>query len=334
MKVLTNISQIDRTQWLDLINRSPVTSIFQAPELYDFYKNLRNVDQQVVAISEDSTLTGLIVSVIQKEGRGIKGKLTSRAIINGGPLLDNNITDIALKKLLNTTRDMLSTHCIYIESRNLNDYSRWRKVFEECGFHYNPHYNFHIDTTNPIEVDKRMDKSRRRRIRRAKENNVIISTNETDITDFYVILSELYHKKIHKPLPPKELFQRLIQMPFAKYFIIKNENGVIIGGQLILMLEKKIAYAWYCCGLDQEYHDLYPSIMANYAAIRHATDNGFYRYDMMGGGSPDDGGYGVRDFKAQFGGTLVEHGRYLHVCRPAIYWIGNKAISLLKYLQK
>lgn len=31
---------------------------------------------------------------------------------------------------------------------------------------------------------------------------------------------------------------------------------------------------------------------------------------MMGAGVPNDGGYGVRDFKAKFGGELVEYGRF------------------------
>ena len=99
-------------------------------------------------------------------------------------------------------------------------------------------------------------------------------------------------------------------------------------GQLILMLGKRVAYAWYCCGLDREYHDLYPSIMANDAVIRYAAENGFERYDMMGAGTPKED-YGVRDFKAQFGGALVEHGRFIFVCRPVIYNLGKIVINIL-----
>ena len=227
----------------------------------------------------------------------------------------------------------LKQHCIYIETRNLNSYARWKQTFEICGFSYLPHYNYHIDVSESELVDKRIDKSRRRRIRRAKENGVSINCDCPDIKGFYDILSNLYRTKIHKPLPPFSLFEQLGKMPFAKYFIVKDTYGNTIGGQLILMLNQRVAYAWYCCGLDKEYHDLYPSIMANYAAIRYAAENGFERYDMMGAGKPDED-YGVRDFKAQFGGTLVEHGRFLHVCRPVVYWLGSKAIAFLKYLKK
>ena len=160
------------------------------------------------------------------------------------------------------------------------------------------------------------------------ENGVTTSNDIANLPDFYNILSKLYHTKVHKPLPPYQLFERLSKEPFARYFFVHNDKGETIGGQLILMLDQRVAYAWYCCGLDKEYHDLYPSIMANYAAIRYATDNGFERYDMMGGGTPGED-YGVRDFKAQFGGALVEHGRFLQLCRPLIYKAGKMAIKIL-----
>ena len=38
----------------------------------------------------------------------------------------------------------------------------------------------------------------------------------------------------------------------------------------------------------------------------------------------------VRDFKAKFGGELVEHGRFLCVRKPLLYWIGKTGVKLLK----
>jgi lipid II:glycine glycyltransferase (peptidoglycan interpeptide bridge formation enzyme) len=49
----------------------------------------------------------------------------------------------------------------------------------------------------------------------------------------------------------------------------------------------------------------------------------------MGAGSPDQP-YGVRDFKAEFGGELVEHGRFLCVRKPMLYAIGKMGVKLLK----
>ena len=332
MKLLTEITAIDRSKWEALVEHSTVANIFQTPDIFDFYTNANLGKVSVFAVEENNMLKGVVVALLQAEC-GIKRHLTARAIINGGPLLADDISDKVLHFLLENVISALKHHCIYIETRNLNDYSHWRDTFEACGFSYVPHYNFHIDTTDQALVDKRMDKSRRRRIRRATEHGVTISNDNALLPDFYKILYNLYHTKIHKPLPPYTLFEQLTKEPFARYFFVKDPENNVIGGQLILMLDNRVAYAWYCCGLDKEYHDFYPSIIANYAAIRYAADNGFERYDMMGGGKPNED-YGVRDFKAQFGGTLVEHGRYLHICRPAIYWMGSKAIAILNHLHK
>jgi len=62
---------------------------------------------------------------------------------------------------------------------------------------------------------------------------------------------------------------------------------------------------------------------------RYAVQNGYQHFDMMGAGKPNDG-YGVRDFKAKFGGQLVEYGRFLYVLNPLLYNIGKLGVKLLK----
>ncbi len=327
MKILNNISLIDRKQWVALVNRSPVASVFQTPELFDFFIDIGLYGIDALGVEENGVLKGLVVCVIQSEGKKMKKRLTTRVIINGGPLLDESITDEALKLLLFTVLSEFNKQCIYIETRNLNDYSRWRKTFEACGFEYQPHYNFHIDTSE-IEIEKRFDKSRRKRIRKALDNGVVINCDNACLPSFYSILSDLYCNRIHKPLPPYAMFESLLNHPFAKYFFVVSPKGEVIGGQLILLLGNQVVYAWYCCGLDQDYRDLHPSIMANYAAIRYAADNGFKRFDMMGAGKPGDN-YGVRDFKAQFGGELVEHGRFLRINKPLVYKAGSFVLKLI-----
>ena len=148
------------------------------------------------------------------------------------------------------------------------------------------------------------------------------------MASFYEILKELYQTRVHKPLFPLDFFERIASQPFTHLFLVKTIEGKVIGGQLCVELQNKVLYSWFCCGMDNDYHDLFPSIMANYAAIRYAVDHGFNRLDMMGAGSPGDGGYGVRDFKAQFGGTLVEHGRFLHVNRRLVYSLGKIYVNL------
>ena len=48
----------------------------------------------------------------------------------------------------------------------------------------------------------------------------------------------------------------------------------------------------------------------------------------MGAGKPNED-YGVRDFKLQFGGELVEHGRYNNIFNPSLYKIGLLGIKIM-----
>lgn len=65
---------------------------------------------------------------------------------------------------------------------------------------------------------------------------------------------------------------------------------------------------------------------------RYAAEHGYVRFDMMGAGAPSDGGYGVRDFKAKFGGQLVEHGRFKYILNKPLYKLGTIGVQLIRKL--
>ena len=93
--------------------------------------------------------------------------------------------------------------------------------------------------------------------------------------------------------------------------------------------ENGVVYEWYECGMNAAYKEQYPSVMATWAGMQYAHEQGCARYDMMGAGVPGVP-YGVRDFKSEFGGTLVEHGRWLYVAKPWLYAIGKAGVEMLK----
>jgi hypothetical protein len=53
----------------------------------------------------------------------------------------------------------------------------------------------------------------------------------------------------------------------------------------------------------------------------------------MGAGKPGSE-YGVRDYKIQFGGELIEYGRYIRINQKLLYHIGRKVIEINKKLKK
>ena len=126
-------------------------------------------------------------------------------------------------------------------------------------------------------------------------------------------------------------FQNFVQHKCGKLFLLKYNNK-IIGGTVCPILDNKIIYEWFACGIDGEYKNIYASTFATWAPMKFAVENQIPLYDMMGAGKPNEA-YGVRDFKSKFGGELLEHGRFLYVSNPLFYYLGKKVIQVLKKLK-
>lgn len=332
MKTILNVNDIDLGNWESLVKTSSVATWFQTREAFVFFDSLSFMESFVMAVESGGVLKGLVVGYIQKDGGKLKQFFSKRAIILGGPLLADDITDEELKALLKALKDGLKQKAIYIETRNFNDYSQWHGVFAECGFAYEPHYNVQIDTTSLEAVNGKLDRNRRRNIKKATGNGVVIDENPTekDLEAFYAMLDELFRTKVKSPLYPYEFFAKLRALPSSRFFMAKDACGKLLGGLVCIVLEGRAVYAWAACGDDQNHRDLSPSVMVNYAAICHAAKHGFPRFDFMGAGKPDDGGYGVRDFKLKFGGELVEYGRFVHICSALLFNLGKLAVKIMK----
>ena len=84
MKIIT---QIEDSQWNDLVNKSAVASYFQTPACYRFYRTLSFLEPFVYGITDNDKLLGVIQGYIIADGGIIKRYLSRRAIIPGGALL-------------------------------------------------------------------------------------------------------------------------------------------------------------------------------------------------------------------------------------------------------
>ena len=323
---------IDPVLWSELVKQSPVATWFQTKEAFLFFDDLSFFEAFAIAVESDGRLKGLAVGYIQKDGGKIKQFFSRRAIVVGGPLLSDGITDEELAFLLSALVKRLHKKAIFIETRNFNDYSRWQPVFERVGFSYEPHYDVQVDTTSIELVNSKLDRNRKRNIKKALDNGIVIDENPNadDLRELYSMLEELYTKKVKTPLFPFEFFEKLSKIPSSRFFVAKNAEGQLLGGMVCVALEHRAVYAWLACGDDYNYKSLSPSVMVNYAGVSCAAREGMLRFDFMGAGKPDDGGYGVRDFKLKFGGDLVEYGRYVHVCNRLLFGIGKLGVKILK----
>ncbi len=357
--MILSYEEIDREEWSRLVRTSATGTWFQTPEAYDFFASqLELFKPFCVAISNEAslseaqhsinlslqTLRAVCVGYVTKEKNALKQFFTRRAIIIGGPVLADDATDeeveallCALKSSLLSGRDGVGLPPIYIETRNFNDYSRWKGAFEKAGFEYQKHLNFHVDTSTPEIVESNLGKSRKRDIRTTiREGVTITSINELGLQiddferermvhEYYAILKNLYTTKVKTPFFPESFFQTLAKHPDAR-FLLTELNGKIIGGTVCVAQEGKCLYEWFACGEDGVYPHVFPSCYATYAGIYYAAEHNMPRFDMMGAGKPDEA-YGVRDFKAKFGGKEVEHGRFICIMVPLLYKIGAMGVN-------
>ena len=328
IKILT-YHEIDQQQWQELVQSSPVATWFQTDEAYRFYQSVGGMQAFAYGASEEGRLVGVVVGYITKEKNPTKQFFTRRAIIYGGPLLAEDISNEALIALLKAIRRQ-GDKAIYVETRNFHDYSRWKFVFIANGFKYQSHLNFHVNTTSADLAQSNIGKHRWKYIRLSMRDGAKIAENPSidQVRAFYSILQDLYQAKVKTPLWSWEFFELLYHTEHARYILVELD-GQIVGGTACVCLPGKAVYEWYACGLDNCRDDIRPLSVAIWGEMQYAAENGYPLFDFMGAGKPDEP-YGVRDFKAEFGGELVEHGRFLCIRKPLLYWIGKMGVKWLK----
>ena len=372
IRVLT-YKEIDRGEWSRLVQTSATGTWFQTPEAYMLFASMQELFlpfakavERVNELTNERTLRGVCVGYVTREKNPIKQYFTRRAIIIGGPVIANDATSEEVETLMIAVRNQFKildlrfkilNSPIFIETRNFNDYSRWKGAFEKAGFEYKKHLNFHVDCTDKEKMWERLSENRKRQVRHANGDFKFkisfpfgtitsnlrfdnLSVSEQDVREWYKILSELYRKKVKTPLWPVEFFIEAYRQGIGQFMLVRHE-GKIIGGSMVVRWKpnpspsikgrdvRGTVSEWFECGLNAQYKEQYPSVMATYAGMCYAAEEGIGRYDMMGAGVPDVP-YGVRDFKAEFGGQLVEHGRFVCVREPILYKIGVLAVKMMR----
>lgn len=327
---------INLEKWNKLLLCSPYSNPFQTPDFYHYINSVSCYKALVLALEVQSEYKILAVVTLQKE-KGIKGYFSRRAIIYGGLLISSESNNQVLQ-FIHQLQLFLKKQAIYIEIRNSFNYFKYSDIFKEKKWKYLPYVNYQLQTYDktPDEILKIMPYNRRREIKMTlKEGVQYYQTFDLDeINDIYKILFELYQSRVQKPLPSLSFFQQLINNKQSTIFAVKHENK-IIGGSFCLFFPNKGIYTWYYCGLRNYHNKIFSTHIAVWAVINHAIENNLLFVDFMGAGLAHEN-YGVREYKAKFGGELVEHGRFLKILNPVMFGIGKlglKAINILK-LQK
>ena len=334
MQIITDISLFDKTQWKLFVENHPEGNFFQSPNAYEFFTSVAYYKPLIIIAIENNEILGLLLAVIVKEGKSIKGFLSSRCIVWGGPLVISQNIEV-YSKLLETLDLLVRKNVIYIEFRNFYNLAFSSEIFSKFQYKYSDHLNI-ILSLKECDIEGallKMTYNRRREIKQSLKLEATVSEAESidEIRSLYNILHSLYNKEVKLPLPSFSFFQRIYESKYGKVFIVKHKSN-IIGGSFCFISSRTI-YTLYYCGNKSYRKNIYPSHLAIYAPIKYATENRLINVDLMGAGKPNEK-YGVREYKKQFGGDLVNYGRFIRINKKLLYSACKIGLKLYRSLKK
>lgn len=297
--------------WEYFVEAHPQGYIFQTPDMYRCFLTAANYEPVCILAYRDNEIVGVMSGVIQKEGGGLMGKMSSRCVCWGGPLAIDNDKDVINGLLINFIK-AVDGKVIYTQIRNLFNTEEYKSTFLLCDFTYKKHLTILIDLNKDYEELWRDIQPRKRtNINRAYKEGLSVKVleSEAEISESYQICREVYDKA-RMPLVNKEFFINAFKILGSKKLLRMfgvYRDGVMIGFMYLLCYKNR-TYEWYG-GARSKYYKYYPNDLLPYEVIKWSKENGFSIFDWGGAGDPEKK-YGVRDYKIKFGGNLQEFGRY------------------------
>jgi lipid II:glycine glycyltransferase (peptidoglycan interpeptide bridge formation enzyme) len=114
-------------------------------------------------------------------------------------------------------------------------------------------------------------------------------------------------------------------------FIGIYEDGELVAHR-ILFRHNEVLHDWYA-GSDSKKPKLNANDFAVYHSLKYGSEKGFKTFDFGGAGVPNKP-YGVRSFKLQFGGTLINQGIFYKEHNKFLATLLKSAIYLRNALKK
>lgn len=329
--VLKDCQEVTSDDWLRFIIQQGGT-YFHSPS---YFSTLRDVNRYspfaLFCCDSSGRIHAMLLGYRHVVKGGLLSKFATRMIIPQAPVYHE---EGSLEFLLKRYIKLLSRTAVYTEIRLLRQDEIFVRCAERLGFRFQPHYNILVDCLSDASANTKMSDSKRRQVKKAIKSGAIIveDPSESQVIEFYSILQNLYIIKVKKPLAPLGYFLNLLRDGngttfYVKYLLVVFD-GKVIGGIIAPVSRKLFIHEHYVAGLDIEYKDQYPSVLATWAAIEYAKKNQISFFDFMGAGDPDTD-YGVREFKMKFGGELDNPGRLEYVHSPIKYTIAKKGFKIL-----
>lgn len=328
------VNQLEEAAWREFVHNHPHGNIFHTPEMFQVFARTKGYQPALwAAKSDNGQVLALLLPVKITVLDGLLRYFSSRSVAYGSVLcLQDHEGREALSRLLRKYNKKIGGSVVFTELRNLFDMSGLQDILSSQRYAYEGHLNYLINLSRPLEeIWQDIRSNARRNIQKARKSGVVIEEAESldELLGAYTLLHDVY-KRIQVPLPHSSLFEACFELlhpqNMMRILLAKVEGATI--GVLTLLLYKDLVYYWYT-GTIRSHASFRAGDLLVWHALEFGHRNGYRLFDFGGGGKPDEE-YGVRDFKAKFGGELVNFGRNTCVHSPLRLKISEKGYHLIR----
>ncbi len=329
------VRTLDEHAWRDFVAGQPAGNVFHTPELYRVFARTPGFEPALWAVqSGGGDILALLLPVRITLLEGVMSRLSTRTVVFGGILADDTPRgQDALDLLLGAYVREPDGAPLFTELRNLSATASFQPILSRHRFHYEDHLNFLIDLRrSPDDLLQSIGQRTRKIIRRGIRAGRVTVTEvigPEGLAACYAILAGTY-QAARVPLAPFPLFQAAHELLLPRgmaRFSLACIDGTPVATSIDLPY-KETVYGWYG-GVVRSHNGSAPNELLTWDVLSWSTANGYAVYDFGGAGRPDEQ-YGVRDFKAKFGGTLVNFGRNTHVHAPFLLRLSRWGYRLMR----
>jgi serine/alanine adding enzyme len=325
-------SDDDFAQWDRFVRQQQAHNAFQGGDFAREFRGCPGYSTRVLVVRNGASkeILGGLVGLCITEKPGLLAWLTTRVVINGGPIIAPEARH-HLPQLLDRAKALFDDEPVcFTEIWCMQPQDDIKSLYPDS-YQHQEHLNFFVHTNCTGEqIFKRYSSALRKTIR---NNSPLVTieqiTQESQLEEFYKCVSSTY-VRVGVPLIPIDVFKRVFRANLGRFFLATSESEVI-GARVVLPFGEEV-YDWYAGSYDEHKHLNVNALLVNHI-LQGAAAAGATRFNFGGAGKPNKP-YGPRDFKRRFGGDLVNHGRWLYVNSVVRYKFLQLALFVYKKWRK
>ncbi len=331
------VQQLDQRSWREFVDGHPLGNIFHTPEMFQVFARAKGLKPLLWAtVDQDAQPLALLLPVQITLFDGPMRSFSTRAIVYGSVLYETGPQGREALELLLRSYAQHTKGVLFTEMRNLSDLGEIQPMLQACGFGYEEQLNYLIRLDRPVEeVLQNISQRTRKRIRRGlRQGEVLVREiqRREEVALCYDLLSRSYaHARVW--LAHQSLFEAAFDLLYPRGMVKLllawiGQDCVAASAELIF---KDTIFGWYS-GVDRAFSSYVPNELLMWHLLEWGANNGYRVYDFGGAGRSYEE-YGVRDFKAKFGGELVSYGRNSCVHSPARLAISKVGYEVYRTLR-